>query len=76
MRLIMVAILILLVFNVSCKKEVVENTELLETLDISGCEVSDKEPCCTQLCTDFCIQNGKQYTKHFVNGDHCPCWCD
>jgi|SaaInlV_200m_DNA_2_1039689.scaffolds.fasta_scaffold195809_2 hypothetical protein len=75
MRFIMVLLLILLLFTVSCKKTVEENTELLETLDISECS-DDKEACCNQQCVEFCTNNNKIYTKHFVNGDHCPCWCD
>ena len=74
--LMLILLLSLLLVGVSCTKKVAEEDSILETLDISECADNNKDTCCEDTCTQFCRTNGKIYTKHIVNGDHCPCWCD
>jgi len=68
-------ILLLAVLVVGCGSDAAPREEILETLTISpDCENQDS--CCESECIKFCKENGRLYTKHIVNGGHCPCWCD
>jgi len=70
-------ILFLLLLIVGCKKTgKIVDTTTIETLDIEDCMDDAKDTCCEEKCMDFCQGISKHYAKHFVNGPHCPCWCD
>ncbi len=77
MRYLMILLVLVLMLGVSCKNSsVTEDTGLLKSLDAADCPTATIDACCHDLCVQFCKDNGQTYTKHVVNGEVCPCWCD
>jgi len=72
-KLMLLFFLVLLL--TACKKTVEVDAEIVEIL-APECGEQDQDTCCEQECISFCQNLQKSYSKHVVNGAHCPCWCD
>jgi len=72
-RYFLIGLIVFLV--IGCKSKVEDTDEILETLTLSE-DCTGQDSCCEDACIKFCKEQGKVYAKHFVNGIHCPCWCE
>ena len=68
-------VLIMVLFAFCCAKGGEEVNEVVDILSMPEDCASDADSCCEGACMAYCQEQGLPYSKHYVNGQHCGCWC-